>query len=319
MSQDSGTSAALKAPRMPGRYRRASWCPDEHEDAGDFACVAGTERDENPEAEQEQREDEVLRAWRKGVLPEMLCQFGDIERAGARLQVERDEPDQRDERPDAEVQRDLERGVVLLLAPAPDANHDEGRHQRQLMEEVEEEQVQRGESAEDAARHHQQQDVKLLLALLDFPGDTGRRECDDGAHQDQAHVDAVHADVVADAQAGHPGNLLLELVARDAGIELEEHLQCQQRRDKRGQNGHGAHHRPESARHQQQHDRCEERPADDVGESGHVAISGPGTGPAPRRGRTGRRRSANCPSGAGARRGRPTPWCRASRARRRRR
>jgi hypothetical protein len=38
------------------------------------------------------------------------------------------------------------------------------------VEEVEEEQVERGEGAQDAARHHQQQDVELLLSRsLIFP------------------------------------------------------------------------------------------------------------------------------------------------------
>ena len=89
--------------------------------------VKGPERDKNPEAKQEQREDEVLRAGRKGLLPDMLGEFGNVERGGARLQVERDESHQRNERAEAEVQRDLEGGVVLPLAAAPDANHDKGR------------------------------------------------------------------------------------------------------------------------------------------------------------------------------------------------
>src|ERR1019366_9796221 len=33
------------------------------------------ERDENPEAKQQQREDEVLRVRRNGVFPDMLCEF----------------------------------------------------------------------------------------------------------------------------------------------------------------------------------------------------------------------------------------------------
>src|ERR1035441_3955011 len=118
----------------------------------------------------------------------MVSKSGNVEGAGARLQVERDEPYQRDERAQAQVHRNLERGVVLLLAAAPDANHDEGRHQRQLMKEIEEEEVERSESAQDAACHNQQKDVKLLLALFDFPRDTGRCASDDGAHQDRKSV-----------------------------------------------------------------------------------------------------------------------------------
>ena len=120
------------------------------------------------------------------------------------VEVKRDEADQRDERADAEVERDLERGVVLLLTASPHADHDERRHEREFVEEVEEEQVERRERAEDAAGHHEQQDVKLLLLLLDAVRHARRRERDNRAHQDQADVDAVHADVVADAERFAP-------------------------------------------------------------------------------------------------------------------
>ncbi len=134
----------------------------------------------------------------------MLGERWDIERVRARLQIKRDQAHQGEQRADAEIKRDLEGGVVLLLAPAPDADHDERGHQRQFVEEIEEEQVQRRERAEDAAGHHQQQDVKLLFALLDFPGNTGGGKGNNGPHQHQPDVDAVHADVVADAQRFHP-------------------------------------------------------------------------------------------------------------------
>ena len=173
----------------------------------------------------------------------MFREFRNIERAGARLQIKRDQSHQRDERADAQVKRDLERGVVLLFAAAPDADHDERRHQRQFVEKVEEEQVERRERAEDAARHDQQQNVKLLLALLDLPRDTGRGERHDRAHQDQADIDAVHADVIADAQRLTQGSWSNELVAApaDGAIELPKHLYRQQRIEiKRGGQRDGA-------------------------------------------------------------------------------
>ena len=142
------------------------------------------------------------------------------------------------------------------------------------MEEVEEEQVERGEGAQDAARHDQQQDVELLLALLDLPGDAGRGEGDDGAHQDQADVDAVHADVVADAQAASPRGPAARTGSPGApALNWRNIFSASSAEIKRGQDGYGAHHRPEGARHQQQHNRCEERPADDVGERGHAYFS----------------------------------------------
>src|ERR1019366_7075165 len=113
------------------------------------------------EAEEQQRECEVLGVCRNRVLPDVLSEFGDIECAGARLQIKGNQSNQSDQGSDAQVKGDLEGGIVLLLSPAPHANHNKRRHQRQLMEEVKEEKVERGEGAPDAARHHQQQDVKL--------------------------------------------------------------------------------------------------------------------------------------------------------------
>src|ERR1035441_3626863 len=185
--------------------------------------VKRPERDKDPEAEQEQREDEVLHAYGQRILPNMIGELGNVKRAGSRLQVKGDQPHQRNQSPDAQINRDLEGSVVLLLSPAPDANHNKRRNQRQFMEEVKEKQVERGEGAQDAARHNKQKDIELLLALLYFPRDAGRGERHDGTHEDQSHINAVHANVVANAQAGHPGNLLLELVAGSTGIRSEEH------------------------------------------------------------------------------------------------
>jgi len=231
--------------------------------------VERPERDQDAEPEQQQREDEALGSGRQGMSAEMRGQLRDVERARARLHVERDQPHQGEERAEAQVERDLEGGVVLLLAAAPDADHDERRHQRQLMEEVEAEEIERGKGAENAAGHDQQQEVELFFALPDFPGDAGRGEGHERPHQDQADVDAIHADVVAEAQAAHPRHLLLKLVAGGGGVKAKEHFHRQHRRHQRGQDGDAADHRPEGARHQQQHDGGAERPAQDVGQRRH--------------------------------------------------
>ena len=127
------------------------------------------ERNQNAEAEQQQREDEILRVDRERIRLGVFDDFRDVERVRAGLQVKRDEADERDERADAQIKRDLERRVILPFAAAPDADHDERRHQREFVQEIKEEQIQRRERAEDAAAHHQQQDVKFLFARLDFP------------------------------------------------------------------------------------------------------------------------------------------------------
>ncbi len=159
------------------------------------------------------------------------------------LQVKRDEADQRDERADAQIQRNLERRVVLLFAATPDANHDESRHQREFVQEIKEEQIQRCERTKDAAGHHEQQDVKFLFARLDFPRAKRGGEGNYRAHQNQADVQAVHTDVITDAQRFDPGDLLHETITvgihRRAGV-LAKHLHREHRRDERGQHGNGA-------------------------------------------------------------------------------
>ena len=165
--------------------------------------MKGPERYEDAEAEHQQREDETLGPRRHGIGPEITRDFAEVECApvGRQLHVERNQANQGDQRAQAEVKRDLESRVVSIFAAAPDADHDEGRHQRQFMEKVEEKQIDRGERAQDAAGHHQKQDVILLFALLDFPGNAGGGEGDDGAHQNQAHVDAVHAEPTVNAKS----------------------------------------------------------------------------------------------------------------------
>ena len=194
----------------------------------------------------------------------MLDDFRNVERVCARLQVKRDEADERDERTNAQIKGDLEGRVVLLFAATPDADHDEGRHQRKFVQEIKEEQIERCECAEDAAGHHQQQDVKFLFARLDFPRAERGGEGDNCAHQNQADAQAIHADVRADAERFDPRNLLFELKAVRAGHELRKHRHRQHRRDERGQHRDGADDDAVIARHDDQRQRRQQRPTCDV-------------------------------------------------------
>ena len=249
-----------------------------------------------------------------GLRFDVFDEFRNVERVRAGLQIKRDEADERDERADAQIQRDLERRVVLLFAAAPDADHDERRHQREFVQEIKEEQIQRRKRAEDAAGHHEQQDVKFLFARLDFPRAERGGERDNRAHQNQADVQAVHADVIADAERFDPRNLLHKLIAvrvhRRAG-ELAEHFHRQHRRDERGQHRDGADDDAVIARHKDQHQRRQQRPTCDVSQNGHFIFPKRNTAPAPRRARTGRRRSGDCRFARGAARVRSNPCRRA--------
>src|ERR1700722_11529311 len=154
------------------------------------------ERNQNPKAEQEERENIILRMDHEGIVFRVLNHLRDIKRARAKFDVQPNEAQEREERANAEIERNLERGVILFVAASPDANHDEGRNQRKFVEDIEEKQIERRKRAEDAATHDEKQDVKFLFARLDFPGAKGRREGNDRAHQDEADVQAIHAHVI---------------------------------------------------------------------------------------------------------------------------
>ena len=70
---------------------------------------------------------------------DIFREFRNIERVHAGFQVKQDEADECDECAEAQIQRDLERRVVLLFAAPPDANHDERRHEREFVQEVKKE------------------------------------------------------------------------------------------------------------------------------------------------------------------------------------
>ena len=195
--------------------------------------VKRPERNENAEAKHQQREDEVLRVRGHRVRAEVFGERDDVEGAlrHRHLEIETDQANQRDERSGAEIDRDVVGRVVLVLSPAPHANHDEGRDERELMERVEEEEVERRECAEDAAGHHHEQQVIELLVRFDFPRHARRRERYDGAHEDQPDVDAIHTDEIVDAERFDPRNALDELVAADAslsGFVAKKHLRRDQ-------------------------------------------------------------------------------------------
>ena len=101
--------------------------------------------------------------------------------------------------------------------PAPDADQDVERDQHRLEEGVEEQQVLRGEDADDRAGEEEHQPVVGARALAAGParvGDRGR--ADDDRQAGQPEREAVEADVVRDAEVAEPVCLVavLEAAAR---------------------------------------------------------------------------------------------------------
>src|SRR5688500_2065010 len=95
------------------------------------------ERNQNSEAEKEQRENELLRGKIHRLLFEMLCDFNDVECAFAerKLKIECNQSNEREQRAETEIKRDLKRCVVLVFAATPHADHDERRNKREFVEE----------------------------------------------------------------------------------------------------------------------------------------------------------------------------------------
>src|SRR5262245_25137265 len=116
-----------------GRRAIAQWCP----------CVKRPKRHEYSKPEQQERENKILYRSSQRITPEMFGQLWDVKRVGTGLQIQRDEAKECDKRAAAQIERDLKRCVILLIASPPDTNHDECGNQRKFMEEVEQEEIQR--------------------------------------------------------------------------------------------------------------------------------------------------------------------------------
>ena len=165
---------------------------------------------------------------------------------GARLGPHRDDGDPHEHAAGDEVEHELHRPVFLgaivfpaaaeaapldgvlrseVGAAAPHADEQVHRHNGQLVEEEEEEEV-RGQEDAVHARHQQHQpDEEVLGPVGHVPGHQHARHEDDGVQQDEGRRDAGDAEGVADAQRGQPREVdgVLGQVAVGVVREEEEH------------------------------------------------------------------------------------------------
>ncbi len=200
----------------------------------------------------------------------------------ARGDVQREDADENEGRPEEEIQGQLHRRVFLradtrspegpaedalradLARGAPDADQEVHRQHGDLVEEKEDEEVERDEDAVDTGDEEQQEGVELLPALLDRPRGEDAREDDDAGqeHQEQAH--AVHPQLVGDAERRHQRHLFVELEARRLALVGRVDPDREHERDGRGDERDPAH--EEGAVAGQEHDEDgahEGRPGDD--------------------------------------------------------
>ena len=240
--------------------------------------VQREERHLDGEGQPEEQEEPHLRVLRHAELDQLVPVGGEADASGlARGEAQPEDADEHQERPDEGVDHELDRRVLPVLA-APDADDEHHRDERQLEEDVEEEEVERGEDAEHAG--FQQQDQRVV-ALVRLPDVRPRREDDDGPQQrreqQEQHVQPVHADVVVDIHARQPAHELAELRrrrSRDGRVEAEPEAEGEnegQRRDPErdppdGVRARHEHHRQRAERGQEDDQRDEVR---DLGEEVH--------------------------------------------------
>ncbi len=136
---------------------------------------------------------------------------------------------QHQHRPEQGVQEELVRRVDPVGA-APDADDQVHRDQGAFEEDVEEEQVQRGEHPDDQRLQDQEGDHVLDDARLDrLPAGHDADRQQEGRQQDEQDRNPVNAQVIAGARK--PGVVLDELIGRVRRIELGDQ-----------QDGHRQHH-----------------------------------------------------------------------------
>ncbi len=187
-----------------------------------------------------------------------------------RLERERGRQDrhQHQQRPDQGVEHELHRGVDAVGA-TPDADDEVHRHQDDLPEDVEQEQVQGQEHAQHAHLEREEGDHVFLDARLDGP--EGRQDADPGEQRGEDHqqqADAVHAHLVVDAEERDPGHLLLELEPRVIDVEAQDRDERQHERDQGGAQGDRLHGPDVVAGYERQDEGAHEWREDDEREDG---------------------------------------------------
>src|SRR5690606_15912272 len=145
---------------------------------------------------------------------------------------------QHEQRASHRVEEKLDGGVDAPRA-APDANEEVHGHQRELPEDVEQEQVLRQEYAEHACLKQEHENVIGLDLVCDTrPGASNGQHGDEGGQQHHENAEAINAHVVLDIERIDPHRALDQLQARYAGIILEQHTQGEEEGDDRSTNGY---------------------------------------------------------------------------------
>ena len=198
-------------------------------------------------------------------------------RRGAGAHVEREDPDQDERRAEEQVERQLHRRVLfrpdarLPVGPredppgphvarrAPDPDQQVHREDGQLVEEEQDEEVQRREDAVHARHERQQQRVELLAPDRHGPRREDARGDDDRRQQHHQQADPVDAELVGDAQRRDQRDLLVELEPGRLVVVGGVGVDRQQRRDAGRHHGDPPHRAGAMARREHDEQRADER------------------------------------------------------------
>ena len=137
--------------------------------------------------------------------------------------------DEHEERAYERVQDKFD-GCVDPLRTTPDADDQVHRHEDDLPEDVEEEEVEREEDTEHSCLKDQEADEVLLHARLDW---TEAREDADPAEQRGQHNEcgreAVYAKVISDPECGNPRDLFCQRELAPAYIDAKHHHEAERK------------------------------------------------------------------------------------------
>ncbi len=171
-------------------------------------AVEGEDTAQDGKPEEDKREPELLELQAETGLFERQHVEG-VQPGG---KVHRQHADQRDHRADKQVKGQLHPAVFARLGIAPDDDHQVFGENGHFKEEEQQEQVQRGEDAQDAGRQEHQKGKELARSFFHVPGDQHPAEDDDPGQQDQGEADPVDADVIGNPQVRQPVGPLDKLV-----------------------------------------------------------------------------------------------------------
>ena len=197
--------------------------------------VEGEHRHLNGEGERECGKPEDLQRWVRNRAPQRQQVECPCPGAGCGLVAEGGGKDRHEhqERTDERVEDELDRGVDAVGA-APDADDQVHRHEHDLPEDVEEEEVERQEDAEHSRLEDEEADEVLLHARLNRT--EARKDADPAQQRRQDNKRArepVDAKVIGDTERRDPRELLAEGELATLPTNAEQHAEAQRKGDER--------------------------------------------------------------------------------------